>query len=158
MQSPFSTQVIDSASGILYPMFDEDTGLVMVVGKGDTVIRFYELSNSSSSSTFLKSCEYSCVPAEPISGACVLPKSLCDHRNVEVMRVLKLTESSVAPVSFILPRAESLKSYFQDDLFPPTRRRCSNASIADWVSGNESTLPPPEMVSLKPGDMELVSV
>ncbi|CAE7828353.1 unnamed protein product, partial [Symbiodinium microadriaticum] len=36
--------------------------------------------------------------------------------------------------------------------------RSSNASIAAWISGDESTLPPPEMVSLRPDDMELEPV
>jgi coronin-7 len=83
MQAPQSSQVVDNNSGMLYPIFDEDTGLCLVVGKGDTIIRFYEMSFLSSTFTFMKSCDYSSAAGEPIAGACLLPKQLCDFRNVE---------------------------------------------------------------------------
>lgn len=93
LQVPQSSQVVDSNSGMLYPMFDEDTGLCMVVGKGDTIMRFYELSFLSSSFTFMKSCDYSSVSGEPIAGACLLPKQLCDFRNVEGIIYMMITAS-----------------------------------------------------------------
>ena len=69
----------------------------------------------------------------PISGICLLPKRLMDVRNVEVARILKLTTDSVLPISFTVPRAEVLKAYFQDDIYPPCRSKTPTVSVSDWV-------------------------
>ena len=82
----------------------------------------------------------------------MLPKRSVDVRNVEVSRLLKLSDSSVTPVSLTLPRAENLKSYFQDDLFKPTRGRSAMLSSYDYMHHapfDMSTM----LESLKPHDM-----
>mmetsp|Transcript_818 Transcript_818/g.1377 ORF Transcript_818/g.1377 Transcript_818/m.1377 type:complete len:923 (-) Transcript_818:153-2921(-) len=157
LAQPTSTQSIDSASGTLFPMYDEDTGLCIVAGKGDTIVRHFELTFLGTQHTFSKSGEYQSSVSDPIAGVCLLPKKLCDFRSVEVNRILKLTDSTCVPVSFYLPRAESLKSYFQDDIYPPTRARRASSTITEWVEGSEDNLPPPELESLQPPDMEMLS-
>jgi len=159
LSSPISTQSIDNAAGQLFPMFDEGLGCIFLAGKGDTIIRSFE-------TTFLDEGGANCVKCNefqssksPISGICLLPKRLMDIRNVEVARILKLTTDSVYPISFTLPRADVLKSYFQDDIYPPTRSKTSEVSVSDWVeaaksSGEMSSLNlTPLFDSLQPGGM-----
>jgi WD40 repeat protein len=169
MTAPVNTHVLDSGSGTLFPFYDEDTGMCIVAGKGDTVIRIFELSfltngtptepstPSAPNFSFAKSADYQSATMEPISGFCLLPKGLCDYRNIEINRVLKLSETTVSPLSFYVPRADNLKPYFQDDLFPPTRLYTQSATIEEWMESTAEHLTPPVYRSMKPDDMEAVS-
>ena len=49
----------------------------------------------------------------PLCGLTMLPKTSCDVRGVETARLLRLTTSTVDPISFVLPRSDALKAYFQ---------------------------------------------
>lgn len=42
MDSPVKRERIDSSTGMLIPLFDPDTGLLVLAGKGDTSARLYE--------------------------------------------------------------------------------------------------------------------
>jgi coronin-7 len=93
----------------------------------------------------------------PIAGMCLLPKSTCSVRDVEVNRVLKLTASQVTPISLVLPRADNLKEYFQDDVYPPTRSRTTPAaSASEWLE-DASVADSPVFESLQPPGTELLS-
>lgn len=41
-KSAVETVKVDNTSGILYPFFDEDVGMLYLAGKGDGNIRYYE--------------------------------------------------------------------------------------------------------------------
>ena len=43
LSGPLKLETIDSSSGVLSPIFDPDTGMIYVVGKGDGNVRYYEL-------------------------------------------------------------------------------------------------------------------
>ena len=149
------TRTVDTNSGQLYPLLDE-TGLCFLVGKGDTVVKYYE-------TTFLepadggmmsldKSAEFQS-SLEPFAGVCMLPKRCCDVRSVECARLLKLTSDSVVPLSFYTPRSDALKAYFQDDLFPPVRShqiedKCP--TVADFFGEAASSVFFPSLQSLQP--------
>jgi coronin-7 len=147
-------------------MFDEGLKTIFVAGKGDTILRSYELVDLLSNQDHLsaqslldrvyceKSCEFKSAGLEPIAGVCLLPKRACDFRNIEVARILKLTSDSVVPISYKVPRADHLKSYFHDDIFPAVRSKQSQLTVEDWTN-IESPLFifSPQMESLKPIDM-----
>jgi coronin-7 len=160
MSKALLTLKIDSQSGTLYPFYDEDTGMCVVGGKGDSTFRIFELSlpgvAEDGKFACAKSTEIS-TGGGPIAGMCLLPKTQCNVKEVEVNRILKLTTSQVTPVSLILPRADNLKEFFQDDVYPPTRSRTSAAaSVSEWVA--DSTLGDvPVYESLQPPNMELLS-
>ena len=65
----------------------------------------------------------------------MLPKQSCDVMSVETMRVLRLTTTTVDPISFILPRADHLKQFFMDDVYVPARSRAMSQEAAGWLSG-----------------------
>jgi len=159
LRAPIANKTIDNASGQLYPLYDEDINLCFVVGKGDTIIRFYELSfleeeAGQGGAVIEKSNEFQS-SREPITGICMLPKRSCNVRNVEAARLLKATVGSVAPISFVVPRAEHLKEFFQEDLYPDTRSKTSSVSVYDWTESirTGAPLPPPAFESMKPEDM-----
>ena len=154
------TLKFDSQSGILYPFFDEDTSTCILGGKGDTTFKLFELNLPAATEEGKFACSKSAdisTSGGPIAGMCVLPKTVCDFKSVEVNRVLKLTADQATPISLILPRAENLKEYFQDDVFPPTRSRTTPAaSVSEWVE-DPSVAASPVYESLQPPGMELLS-
>ncbi len=86
-------------------------------------------------------------------GLAFLQKNVCDVRAVEFARAYRLTDNSIEPVAFSVPRVRT--AFFQDDLFPPTRVLWEAAlSAAEWFSGKHVDAP---RVSLKPEDMPALS-
>lgn len=182
--SPIIMKTVDNASGQLFPLFDETMNTVFVAGKGDTIIRTYELHfleeqatiiNDDSSSSRVdgidKTSSVSSLPLlekssefqssmEPIAGICMLPKRCCNYRNVEMVRLFKLTSDAVIPISYKMPRAEHLKSYFHDDLYHPIRSKRSLATVSDWMDTTNAVDPmifQPILDSLQPSDMIALS-
>ena len=100
---------VDSSTGTMMPFYDPDTGLLILAGKGDTSTRLYEFEGVSGSIHAVSNTPL----GEVIKGASLLPKQANDIMSCEVLRLLKLTENSVQPVSYQVPRKEKLK--FHDD-------------------------------------------
>lgn len=89
--------------------------------RGGSGIKYYELGDGDAGTgTSLPSAhfchEYKAV-GDPLSGLAVLPPQSLDIARVEVARLLRLTATSVEPVSLMLPRSGDLKDYFQDDIY-----------------------------------------
>lgn len=99
--------------------------VVSCTTRGGSGIKYYELSsngdaNSGGGGDSLPSahfCHEYKAAGDPLSGLAVLPPQSLDVPSVEVARLLRLTASSVEPVSLMLPRSGDLKDYFQDDIF-----------------------------------------
>ena len=112
---------IDTASGVLFPFWDDGTNMVYLVGKvgddqsvfptsscvhvptqGDTQIRFFEVTDDSPYVFFL-SMYQSTIPGRSV---CSLAKRHMDYMKCEVMRFFKLqhTKGLVEPLSMTVPR------------------------------------------------------
>jgi hypothetical protein len=157
LKEPTCIRGIDNAAGALFPTFDPDTNICYVAGRGDTSIRYFDIAavNNQPSNGICNLLNHTPPASSPISGYCLLPKKACDVRNIEVTRLLKLTGDAVVPVKFFLPRADHLKKYFQDDVFPPTKY-APTMSCAHWSDHPEDSTAP-ELQSLRPEDMYLLS-
>eukprot|EP00499_Haloplacidia_sp_CaronLabIsolate_P001712 CAMPEP_0196780620 /NCGR_PEP_ID=MMETSP1104-20130614/8206_1 /TAXON_ID=33652 /ORGANISM="Cafeteria sp., Strain Caron Lab Isolate" /LENGTH=438 /DNA_ID=CAMNT_0042150833 /DNA_START=33 /DNA_END=1349 /DNA_ORIENTATION=+ len=142
LDTPLKSMDIDTAAGVIFPFFDEDSNVLFLAGKGDGNIRYYEVVDEA---------PY----AYPISdyrstvsckGITMLPKRSVDVGRVEIARFLKLTSNKrVEPISFICPRkADS----FQADLYPPAYAGMPALSAAEWFSGSNAD---PVTASLDPG-------
>lgn len=173
MSEPLVTRTIDNGSGQLFPMFDEGLNVVYLAGKGDTIVRAYEIANLAdaaapgstnvpSSYFFDKCCEFQ-TGRDPIAGICMLPKRICDVRSVEVSRLLKLTSEAVVPLHFRVPRAEHLKDFFHDDIYLPIRSKHTEVVVSDWTSapfvdiGASNPIFAPITESMQPSDMQKAS-
>lgn len=175
---PLVVRMIDNASGQLYPMYDEGLNVVYVAGKGDTMIRGYELSSLTTDPStdtkegggekgekeyhyMMEKCfDYQVQGRDTIAGICMLPKRVVDIRAVEVSRILKLSNDSVNEIHFHVPRADYLKDYFHDDIYLPIRSNTeSKGTIYDWKSSTSENneLFAPVLESLKPEGMINVS-
>ncbi|XP_073350573.1 coronin-7 [Pagrus major] len=142
LNSSLSTVSLGTSSGTLIPLFDDDTGLLILAGMGDTVVDCFEVSSSEP----LLSQVSHCLTDISTRGVAMVPKLALDVMSCEVMRVLQLTDSCIVPISYQVPRKQSGQE-FHDDLYPDTVGT-TPAMVADewWQGGNKQV----EKVSLNP--------
>lgn len=98
--SPLGTINIDTASGIISPYYDEGTGILYLLGKGDGTISYYEIVDEAPYGHLLSKFQ----TAEPQVGVAVLPKRCVNVSKVEIARMYKLTTKNIQPISFTVPR------------------------------------------------------
>ncbi|CAI8034341.1 Coronin-1A [Geodia barretti] len=130
MDKPLAMEVIDNASGVLFPFWDDGTNMVYLVGKGDTNIRYFEVTDESPYVFFL-SMYQSSVPARSV---CSMPKRHMDFMKCEVMRFFKVqhTKGLVEPLSMTVPRKSEM---FQGDIFPACPSEEPALTAEEWISG-----------------------
>jgi coronin-7 len=131
----------DSSTGTLTPLYDRDTDLVFLMGKGDSVIRWGQIEN-------IKVQEFPAATiGDNILGSCLIPKKACSIMSGEINRILVISGdgSNMIPVSVVVPR----KSYtdFHSDVFPDTLSDIPNTSAAQW---EQDLLNFPNLISLDP--------
>lgn len=132
--NPIWTNSLDDNSGIIYPFFDECTGLLLLVGKGDGNIRYYEFADSAL--YYLN--DYR--SQSPQRGFCLFPKRVVDQDKSEVLRGLKLENSSIQTMSFLVPRRMEAGS---SDLYPQAPNGLpAILSPDDWLNGQGRVVPP----------------
>ncbi|XP_068081154.1 coronin-7 [Anabrus simplex] len=149
LNSPLNTVGLDVSPAILFPFYDEDSSTLFLTGRGDSTIYAFEVTEEA---------PYIC----PLShhrcnslhqGLSFLPKNVCDVSSVEFARALRLTNNTIEPLSFTVPRIKS--DLFQDDLFPPTKVTWQPTVTSEqWFQGMDK---PPTRISLKPEGMECLS-
>ncbi|XP_074454500.1 coronin-7 isoform X2 [Larus michahellis] len=148
-EGPLSVLSLDVAPSTLLPFYDEDTSVVFLTGKGDTRVFLYEVTPEP---PYFLECN-SFASNEPHKGFVFLPKTVCEVREVEFARALRLGQSTLEPVAFHVPRVK--KEYFQDDIYPPTRVWWEPAlSGSAWLAGEDGQH---RRASLRPADMTPVS-
>lgn len=131
---------IDQAAGVIMPFYDNDTSLLYLAGKGDGNVRFYELVNENPFCYFIAE-QRSSISAK---GMAWIPKRGLNIMGCETARLLKLTNSSVEPLSFFVPRKSE---HFQEDLYPDTAAAIPAHSASEWLSGSNKK---PVLQSLNP--------
>eukprot|EP00053_Salpingoeca_punica_P020415 m.211512 g.211512 ORF g.211512 m.211512 type:complete len:456 (+) comp18430_c0_seq1:49-1416(+) len=143
LSAPIKSDVIDTASGVLFTFYDNDTQMLYVAGKGDGNIRYYELDTENAPYVHPLA-EFK--SSAPQRGVGWLPKRGMVVSDCEVARAYKLQpKGTVDIISFIVPRKSTL---FQEDIFPPTRKDEALLSASAWMGGQNAT---PTKVSMKEG-------
>ncbi|XP_052130947.1 coronin-7 isoform X2 [Frankliniella occidentalis] len=137
---PEKSLELDSSTGILMPLFDPDTNMLFLAGKGDITIMYMEVLDREP--FLVEGIRHS---GEQTKGACLVPKRALAVMQAEVNRLLQLTSSSVIPIMYQVPR----KSYrdFHGDLFPDTAGCHSLSSASQWSGGDDTPVP---RISLDP--------
>ncbi|XP_035728235.1 coronin-7-like isoform X4 [Vespa mandarinia] len=146
LNQPLNTVGLDVSPAILMPYYDEDSSTLFLTGRGDSTIYAFEVTEEA---------PYCC----PLShhrcsslhqGLSFLPKNRCDVASVEFASALRLTNNTIEPLSFTVPRIKS--ELFQDDLFPPTKITWKAAlTAAEWFNGINKQA---SRISLKPPGMD----
>ncbi|XP_008921566.2 coronin-2A [Manacus vitellinus] len=147
---PLLEEDLDGSSGLLFPVYDSDTHMLYVVGKGDGNIRYYEISPEKPYLNYLM--EYR--SHLPQKGIGMMPKRGLDVSSCEIFRFYKLipTKGLIEPISMIVPRRS--ESY-QEDIYPLTAAAQPALTAQQWLNGVNKG---PLLVSLRPGSGAVNSV
>ncbi|XP_061465505.1 coronin-1B isoform X2 [Rhineura floridana] len=139
LEEPMALQELDSSNGALLPFYDPDTNVVYVCGKGDSSIRYFEITAEAPYIHFLNTF----TSKEPQRGMGWMTKRGLDVNKCEIARFYKLHERKCEPIIMTVPRKSDL---FQDDLYPDTAGPEAAMEAEDWVAGKTAA---PILISLR---------
>ncbi|KAN0034272.1 hypothetical protein ACTFIV_000765 [Dictyostelium citrinum] len=149
LSKPIKSITLDSSTGVISPIYDQDAQLLFISGSGDSSVRVFDMNTQFTKDPAFT--ELSPVPSDtPSKGICALPKRALDVMEVEIDRLLKATPNNIIPITFNMSRKS--KSTFADDLFPNTASTKPSLSSADWLSGENKQ---PILISLNPSDNQI---
>ncbi|CAN9506016.1 unnamed protein product [Ophioblennius macclurei] len=138
---PLTLQELDTSSGVLLPFFDPDTGVIYLCGKGDSSIRYFEVTEEAPFVHYLSM--YS--SKESQKGMGYMPKRGLEVNKCEIARFYKLHERKCEPIVMTVPRKSDL---FQEDLYPDTVGPEPSVEADEWFAGTDGK---PRLISLKDG-------
>ncbi|XP_059179238.1 coronin-1C-A-like isoform X4 [Physella acuta] len=142
LNEPKTIEEIDSSNGVLFICYDADTSMVYLAGKGDSIIRYYEVTDEAPYVHFLTLYQSN----SPQRGIGFMPKRGLNVNNNEIARFYKLHNNGFCEIiPFTVPRKSEL---FQDDLYPDTASDVPAISADDFFAGKNAE---PVLVSLKDG-------
>ncbi|XP_042647597.1 coronin-6 isoform X2 [Tyto alba] len=140
-EEPIALQEMDTSNGVLLPFYDPDSSIVYLCGKGDSSIRYFEITDEAPYVHYLNT--YS--SKEPQRGMGFMPKRGLDVSKCEIARFFKLHERKCEPIVMTVPRKSDL---FQDDLYPDTPGPEPALEADEWLSGKDAE---PVLISLRDG-------
>ena len=142
LDKPLCAESVDTAAGGMIPLWDTDTNVLYLCGKGDGIVRIYEYEDKSPYIFKLNDGFRSNIPGK---GYCMVPKRGLDVMKHETARILKVTNNSgIHPLRFNVPRKSDA---FQDDIFPDTAAPVPAHSFSEWMEGSSKE---PVKMSLDP--------
>ncbi|ESO08845.1 hypothetical protein HELRODRAFT_74052 [Helobdella robusta] len=137
-----TTLEIDTSNGVMFIFYDPDTSMVYICGKGDTMIRYFEITEDAPYIHYLNMYQ----SPDPQRGITCMPKRGINVNICEIARFYKLhTKGLCEVIPMTVPRKSEL---FQDDLYPDTPGDIPALTADEWLAGKNA---PPVMVSLKDG-------
>jgi hypothetical protein len=175
-----SEHLLDVGSTVLVPHVVEESGVVVLTGRGEPKVRVLELQGTSrgvlpnaaavggkakaqksSQSEAALGQIHACsdytfdaaVVSQPHSFA-LFPRRMCDPNKAEWARLAVLSGNALVPVSLTLPRAKDLNDYFGDDLFPETRAGLAVDDAQTWFKASSSSSSSPSPPSSVLSDCE----
>jgi len=135
-------EVLDTSNGVLFPFYDPDVNLLYLCAKGDSNIRYFEITEKPVHIHYISTYQSS----EPQRGMGWMPKRGCDVLSCEIARFYKLHSRGLCEVlSFMVPRKSDL---FQVDIYPDTQADIPALTAEEWISGETR---PPVLFSLREG-------
>eukprot|EP01083_Nonionella_stella_P041160 111625_1 len=133
LEKPIFDKGLDNMSSILIPHMDDDLNVLYLAGKGDNSVSYYEARNDSKIMNYLSAYR----DGEPQKGGGWVPKRALKVMKCEVQRYLKLTQESLIPISFIVPRKAG-GDVFQEDIYPHCLSAKPSQSADEWASGSNA--------------------
>uniref|UniRef100_A0A8C5RC25 Coronin n=1 Tax=Laticauda laticaudata TaxID=8630 RepID=A0A8C5RC25_LATLA len=141
MGEPVALHEMDTSNGVLLPFYDPDTNILYLCGKGDSSIRYFEVTEEPPYVHYLNTFS----SKEPQRGMGFMPKRGLDVNKCEIARFFKLHERKCEPIIMTVPRKSDL---FQDDLYPDTAGPEAALEAEEWFEGKNAD---PLLISLKHG-------
>uniref|UniRef100_A0A1I7TMK3 Coronin n=1 Tax=Caenorhabditis tropicalis TaxID=1561998 RepID=A0A1I7TMK3_9PELO len=132
LSTPIVEEELDTSNGVLFPFYDEDSGLVYLVGKGDCAIRYYEVNNEAPFVHYINTYTTN----EPQRAIGFQSKRGMSSEENEINRIYKLTTKGVVDIlQFFVPRKSDL---FQHDLYPDTRSTIPALTAEEFMEGKNT--------------------
>jgi len=142
LDDPIVMVELDTSNGVMFPLYDPDTNLVYLCGKGDSVIRYFEITPEPPFVHYINTFQ----TPDPQRGIGCMPKRGCDVSTCEISRFYRLNNNGFAQViPFKVPRKSEL---FQEDLYPDTQADIPAITAAEWWEGKNAD---PIMMSMADG-------
>ncbi|KAE9551731.1 hypothetical protein FO519_005064 [Halicephalobus sp. NKZ332] len=146
ISEPIVQEELDTSNGVLFPFYDEDSGLLYLAGKGDCAIRYYEINYEAPFVHYINTYTTS----EPQRAIGWMPKRGINSNENEISRIYKLTTKGVVDIlQFFVPRKSDL---FQADLYPDTRSTVPAITAEEFAEGKNA---PPNLCPVNPGAAEV---
>eukprot|EP01083_Nonionella_stella_P179673 638617_1 len=130
MWQPILTKDIDQSASVLMPYYDHELGILFYYGKGDGSVQYGEIINDSMMLYHLGMYR----DVNPQKGGCFVPKRICDVGRCEMNRFLKLTKTSVEPISFMVPRKDCHIFDKNVDIFPDDYGGIPALNSSEWMN------------------------
>lgn len=142
LSQPLEVKRLDSSSGIALPLYDEDTSILFLPSRGESIVRWMEISESTPFMT-----EGIAFSAQgPVAGCAFFPKQVLKVMQTEVVRLLTVNTNGLWPISVSIPRRTYLD--FHADLYPETKSAVPGLEASEWLQGENKPVP---RMSLDPG-------
>jgi coronin-1B/1C/6 len=119
---------IDTQTGIIYPYYDSDTGLLFVPGRGEGNIKYFEFSNGE----FKFASEYK--TSNPQKGIAPFPKRAMNYNKNEIARFAKLTNNALHFVSFYWPKRNE---GYDATCYPDCLTGEPGIGVEEWLKGEK---------------------
>jgi len=131
LDDPLCIENIDVSNGVMFPMYDPDTDLVYLCGKGDNVIRYFEISDEAPYVHYVNTYQGD----QGQRGIAMGPKTSCDVSINETAKFYRTNNKGFCQViSFTVPRKSEI---FQADLYPDTQSGAPALTADEWWSGKD---------------------
>ncbi|KAF8934861.1 Coronin-7 [Haplosporangium bisporale] len=142
LNKPLDLKRMDSSNSLMIPLYDEDTSIMFLPSRGESIVRWVEVADAAPYLT--EGVAFSSQGS--VAGAALVPKQLMKVMQAEIARLLAVTPNGIWPLNFNVPR----KSYldFHADIFPDTKAPVAALEASEWLSGENREVP---RVSLDPG-------
>ncbi|CAB3222240.1 unnamed protein product [Arctia plantaginis] len=132
LSEPIITVEIDTSNGVMFPLYDPDTNLIYLCGKGDSVIRYFEVTPEPPFVHYINTFQ----TPDPQRGIGMMPKRGCDVATCEIAKFYRLNNSGLCQVvSMTVPRKSEL---FQEDLYPDTLSDEASLTADEWLAGEDA--------------------
>ncbi|XP_075035531.1 mitochondrial import inner membrane translocase subunit TIM16 isoform X1 [Mixophyes fleayi] len=145
---PVTSFSLDASSGLLIPLYDADTGLLILAAQGEGTMYCMEVNTESHSFAQLSQC----VTEQQTRGLALVPKLCLDVMSCELLRLLQLSDRFIIPISYTVPR--KAVQDLQTDLYPDTASCTAALSTQSWWAGDNKQV---EKISLDPARRSLPS-
>uniref|UniRef100_A0A8C5DK43 Coronin n=1 Tax=Gouania willdenowi TaxID=441366 RepID=A0A8C5DK43_GOUWI len=140
-EEPIALLELDTSNGVLLPYYDADANMVYLCGKGDSSVRYFEITEEPPYVHYLNTFS----SKEPQRGMGFMPKRGVDVTKCEIARLFKLHDKKCEVITMTVPRKSDL---FQDDLYPDTAGPEPAMEPDEWLDGRDED---PILMSLRDG-------
>ncbi|XP_041447608.1 coronin-1B-like [Drosophila obscura] len=129
LHAPIAKADLDMASGVLFPFYDPGTNMIYLCGKGDVVIKYFEVTSEPPYVHYVNTYQ----ATEPQRGIAMMPKRGCDITACEVAKFYRLQSNGHCQVvSMMAPRKAD---HFQEDIYPNALAAQAAITAKQWMAG-----------------------